>query len=305
MPDTILPTSEAAACCEPSCCADIETSARSTKSADTSVRQKVRSGYASIARGESSSCCGTDDTDATLFAQGVGYKAEELAVLPEGTNLGLSCGNPTALAQLQPGEVVLDLGAGAGFDALLASAQVGAEGQVIGVDMTPEMVDRARANALTYAEHTGIDNIEFRLGEIEHLPVADGSIDVILSNCVINLSPDKSQVWQEIARVLKPNGRVSVSDIALKRPLPDQVLDAVEALIGCVAGAVLITDTEVMVREAGLIDVALEEKDGHIAAMETWHDPLYREIQDGLPPETVPADFITSLSVSARKPEAN
>lgn len=304
MPDTILPTSETTPCCEPSCCADEETSAAATRSADSSVRQKVRAGYASIARGESSSCCGSDDADAALFAQGVGYKAEELEALPEGTNLGLSCGNPTALAQLKSGEVVLDLGSGAGFDALLASAQVGSEGHVIGVDMTPEMVDRARANAVTNAERTGIDNVDFRLGEIEHLPVADASVDVILSNCVINLSPDKSAVWREIARVLRPNGRVSVSDIALKRPLPDQVKDAVEALVGCVAGAALVADTEEMVQQAGLIDITLEEKDGNIAAMETWHDPLYREIQDGLPSGTVPADFITSLSVSARKPEA-
>lgn len=299
MPDPSAPDIDAGACCEPTCCAETH-AADATK--DEPVRQTVRDGYARIARGEASSCCGNAETDATRFAQRVGYDADELESLPDGANLGLSCGNPTALAALRPGEVVLDLGSGAGFDVFIAAGRVGPTGQVIGVDMTAQMIDRARANAVVHAERTRVDNVEFRLGEIEHLPVADASVDVVISNCVINLSPDKPGVWREIARVLKPGGRVSVSDIALKRELPTQVRGAVEALVGCVAGAVLVADTRAMVSAAGLVDVELDEKDGNIAAMETWHDPLYREIGAGLPSGTSPVDFITSLSVSARQP---
>lgn len=299
MPDPSAPDIDAGACCEPTCCTATDPG---TATKHETVRQAVRDGYARIARGEASSCCGNAETDATRFAQRVGYDADELESLPDGANLGLSCGNPTALAALKPGEVVLDLGSGAGFDVFIAAGRVGPTGQVIGVDMTAQMIDRARANAVAHAERTGVDNVEFRLGEIEHLPVADASVDVVISNCVINLSPDKPQVWREIARVLKPAGRVSVSDIALKRELPTQVRGAVEALVGCVAGAVLVADTRTMVSAAGLVDVELDEKDGDIAAMETWHDPLYREIEAGLPSGTSAVDFITSLSVSARQP---
>lgn len=299
MPDPTTPDIDAGSFCEPTCCAWTDPSAVTE---DEPIRQAVRDGYARIARGEVSSCCGSTETDATRFAQQVGYDADELESLPDGANLGLSCGNPTALAALSPGEVVLDLGSGAGFDVFIAASRVGPTGQVIGVDMTAEMIDRARANAVAHASRTGVGNVEFRLGEIEHLPVADASVDVVISNCVINLSPDKPGVWREIARVLKPGGRVSVSDIALKRELPAQVRGAVEALVGCVAGAVLVTDTQAMVSAAGLVDVELDEEDGNIAAMETWHDPLYREIEAGLPTDTSPADFVTSLSVSARQP---
>ncbi|MDP7449778.1 MAG: arsenite methyltransferase [Candidatus Latescibacteria bacterium] len=283
--------------CEPTCCTDTGTPVATTEQ----TRSTVRRGYASIARGEASSCCGNTASDATDLARGVGYDSDELASRPEGANLGLSCGNPTALAALTGGEVVLDLGSGAGFDVFIAADRVGPEGRVIGVDMTAEMIDRARQNAASYTERTGIDNVEFRLGEIEHLPVADASVDVVISNCVINLSPDKTAVWREIARVLKPGGRVSVSDIALKRALPDQVREAVQALVGCVAGAVMVADTEAMARAAGLADITLEQRDGNIAAMESWHDPLYREIEAGLPSGTTPSDFVTSLAVSARK----
>jgi len=262
----------------------------------------VRDGYARIARGESSSCCGGADMDAGQFAQNVGYDAAELDALQDGANLGLSCGNPTALASLQPGEVVLDLGSGAGFDVFIAASRVGPSGRVIGVDMTADMIERARLNATAFVQRTGIDNVEFRLGEIEHLPVADSSVDVIISNCVINLSPEKTQVWQEIARVLKPNGRVAVSDIALKQALPESVRSAVGSLVGCVDGAVLVAETASMARAAGLVDVELAERDQNIAAMDAWHDPLYREIETQLPVGTAPVDFITSLSVSARKP---
>ena len=176
--------------------------------------------------------------------------------------MGLSCGNPAALAALKPGEVVLDLGSGGGFDVFIAGRKVGATGRAIGVDMTPEMLAKARRNIAGYRKETGLDNVEFRLGEIEHLPVADNSVDVIISNCVINLSPDKPQVWREMARVLKPGGRVAVSDMALLKPLPPEVRKMVEALVGCVAGAVLVSETGRMASEAGLTGIDLKVKTG-------------------------------------------
>jgi len=236
------------------------------------------------------------------LAQYVGYSSEELTALPEGANMGLSCGNPTALASLKAGEVVLDLGAGGGFDVFIAGRKVGASGRAIGVDMTPEMLSKARKNIATYSERSGLDNVEFRLGEIEHLPVADSSVDVVISNCVLNLSPDKPQVWREIARVLKPGGRVAVSDLALLKPLPSEVKSTVEALVGCVAGAVLATETERMAREAGLTEIRLEPKKEYVEAMTDWHDPLYLKIIEALPKGSSPADYITSLSVTVEKP---
>ena len=296
-------TASAADCCAPTCCGD-DAAVDGATSED--VRGTVRDGYGRIARGEQRSCCGPASSccgsgDADGLARAVGYADDELADLPDGANMGLSCGNPTALAELRPGEVVLDLGSGGGFDVFVASGHVGAEGRAIGVDMTADMIEKARANAVAHRERTGIDNVEFRLGEIEHLPVADASVDVVISNCVINLSPHKAQVWREIARVLKPGGRVAVSDLALKRPLPQAVREMVEALVGCVAGAVLVSETEAMARDAGLGDIELEPKDAYIAAMEEWHDPLYRQIVEHLPAGTSPADFVTSLSVSARR----
>lgn len=275
------------------------------------VRESVREGYSQIALGVStsccgpgpSSCCGSDDRDtADMLAEAIGYSPEELAVLPEGANMGLSCGNPIALASLQPGEVVVDLGSGGGFDIFVAAQKVGPEGRAIGVDMTPEMLSKARKNSVSFMDKTGLSNVEFRLGEIEHLPLADNSVDVILSNCVINLSPDKPQVWREIARVLKPGGRVSVSDLALVQPLPKKILDMVEALIGCVAGAALVSDTEKWVREAGLVEIGLEQKRDYIEAMTEWSDPLYVKIIEALPVGTKPSDTITSLLVTATKP---
>jgi len=217
--------------------------------------------------------------------------------VPEGANLGLGCGNPQAIAALRPGETVLDLGSGAGFDCLLAARQVGPTGHVIGVDMTHEMLKQARANAT----RIGAANVEFRLGEIEHLPVADASVDVVISNCVLNLSPDKPQVWREIARVLKPGGRVAVSDLALLKPLPEHVLESIEALVGCVAGAVLVSDTEQMMRAAGLIDIQLREKPEYVRSVMSFEDPLYQKIVENLPKSTTPADFITSLDIQGRK----
>lgn len=282
------------------------------------VREKVRAGYAAIAEGapkraeapaqssccSGTSCCGPDaPDDANALAEAVGYHPGDLAAIPEGANMGLSCGNPTALAALREGEVVVDLGSGGGFDIFIAGRRVGATGRAIGVDMTPEMIAKARRNSVVYTQKTGLENVEFRLGEIEHLPLADNSADVIISNCVINLSPDKSAVWREIARVLKPGGRVAVSDLALVQPLPPKIATMVEALVGCVAGAALISDTERHLREAGLTDVVLERKDGYVDAMVGWNDPLYARIVQEIPPGSKVSDFVTSLNVSARKPQ--
>jgi SAM-dependent methyltransferase len=272
-----------------------------------SVRQAVREGYGKIATSEAEcgcggvSCCGSDVEDSADLAKYVGYSAEELAALPEGANMGLSCGNPNTLAAVKPGEVVLDLGSGGGFDVFIAARKVGATGRAIGVDMTPEMLAKARKNIGPYRERSGLDNVEFRLGEIEHLPVADNCVDVVISNCVINLSPDKPQVWRELARVLKPGGRVAVSDLALLQALPAQILQMVEALVGCVAGAVLLSETERMVREAGLTEIRLKPKTDYIRAMTDWNDPLYKKIIEHLPAGSGPADYLTSLEVTARK----
>lgn len=274
------------------------------------IRNTVRAGYGQIAKGGGSCCgatssaCGSTPVDSEKLARQVGYSAEELAALPEGANMGLSCGNPNALASLQEGETVLDLGSGGGFDVFIAGKKVGQAGRAIGVDMTAEMLAKARRNTQSYRQTTGLDNVEFRLGEIEHLPAADSSVDVIISNCVINLSPDKPQVWRELSRVLKPGGRVAVSDLALLKPLPPAIVQMVEALVGCVAGAVLVSETERMAREAGLTDIVLNPKSGYIDGMVDWQDPLYQKILTSLPPGTKPGDYITSLEITARKPGA-
>ena len=271
------------------------------------VRQKVREGYRRIALAEQSgcsarSCCSSGLRQTAKLADVIGYAAEDLKALPDGANMGLSCGNPTALAALKPGEVVLDLGSGGGLDIFIAGRKVGPRGRAIGVDMTPEMLAKARRNIAKYQKRTGLDNVEFRLGEIEHLPVADNSVDVVISNCVINLSPDKPQVWREMARVLKPGGRVAVSDLALLRPLPPKLVRMVEALVGCIAGAVLAEETERMARAAGLAEILLSPKTDYVAAMEHWNDSFYAKLVAALPRNTRPADFITSLEASARKP---
>jgi len=271
------------------------------------VRQVVREGYGKIAQtsgsccGASASCCGSTDTVSEDLARHIGYSAEELAALPDGANMGLSCGNPNALALLKPGEVVLDLGSGGGFDVFIAGRKVGATGRAIGVDMTAEMLQRARKNLETYRQASGLNNVEFRLGEIEHLPVADASVDVVISNCVLNLSPDKPQVWREIARVLRPGGRVAVSGLALLKPLPVAVVEMVEALIGCVAGAVLVSDTERMARAAGLTDIVLKPRAAYIDGMVDWQDALYQKIITHLPAGAKASDYITSLEITAVK----
>jgi SAM-dependent methyltransferase len=273
------------------------------------VHEKVRKGYGQIAQSSGSccgpkpGCCGSSPVASADLARHIGYSPEELAALPEGANMGLSCGNPNALAALQPGEVVLDLGSGGGFDVFIAGRKVGATGRAIGVDMTAEMLGKARTNIAAYREQTGLENVEFRLGEIERLPVADNSVDAIISNCVKNLSPDKPQVWREMARVLKPGGRVAVSDLALLKPLPPAIAEMVEALVGCVAGAVLVSETERMAKEAGLTDILLKAKSDYIDGMVNWKDPLYQKIIAKLPPGAKPSDYITSLEITARKPD--
>jgi arsenite methyltransferase len=274
------------------------------------VRQSVREGYGKIAQSGGSCCgsressCGATGVASDDLARHVGYSAHELAALPEGANMGLSCGNPNALAALKPGETVLDLGSGGGFDVFIAGRKVGASGRAIGVDMTSEMLQKARKNLAAYRQSSGLDNVEFRLGEIEHLPLADASVDVVISNCVINLSPDKPQVWREIARVLKPGGRVAVSDLALLKPLPREILGMIEALVGCVAGAALVADTERMAREAGLTEIELNPKAAYVDGMVDWQDPLYQKIIASLPAGRKASDYITSLEVKARKPGA-
>ncbi len=265
------------------------------------IRGAVRSGYARIAQG-GCGCCGQAlGGNSSAVSRGLGYGKAELKALPAGADMGLSCGNPTAFAFLKPGEVVLDLGAGGGLDVFLAGQKVGRHGLAIGVDMTPEMLSRARRNIAAYRRRTGLSNVEFRLGEIEHLPVADASVDVVISNCVINLSPDKPQVWREIARVLKSGGRVAVSDLALFRLLPPAVRVSASALVGCVAGAVLVSRVRAMVRAAGLTAVRFASNPGVVDAMTEWNDPLYRLVRTRLPAGNRLSDYVTSLSVEATK----
>ena len=209
----------------------------------------------------SGGCCGHDAQARTL-----GYSAEDLATAPDGANLGLGCGNPVALASLKPGQTVLDLGAGAGFDAFLAARAVGPEGRVIGVDMTPEMVAKARANA----KKGGRTNVEFRLGEIEALPVADATVDVIVSNCVINLCPDKRPVYREAFRVLRPGGRIAVSDVVAREELSDEVKRDLALHSGCLAGATLHDELIRILQEAGFTDIVVRAKGNSDEVITSW-----------------------------------
>src|SRR4030043_42949 len=225
------------------------------------VRKVVREGYAQVAKSGSSCCapqssCGCSSNVATDISKRIGYSDQDIESVPDGANLGLGCGNPIALASLKKGEVVLDLGSGAGFDCFLAANIVGKSGKVIGVDMTPEMIEKARENA----RQGGYQNVEFRLGEIENLPTADNSIDVIISNCVINLSPDKARVFSEAFRVLKPGGRLMVSDIVLMNELPDSIKKSVAAYIGCVAGASMKDEYLDNIKAAGFKEVTIVEE---------------------------------------------
>jgi arsenite methyltransferase len=280
--------------------------AMSTTSNNENIRQTVLKAYEQIAttQGQQKSCCssfgGKREDDA--FAKKIGYTAEELAALPEGANMGLSCGNPTAIASLMEGETVLDLGCGGGFDVFIAAKKVGPTGRSIGVDMSPAMIHKARQNSLNFQKRTDLTNVEFRLGEIEHLPAADSSIDVIISNCVVNLSPEKEQVWRDVARVLKPGGRACISDIALLQPLPESLRKSIAALVGCVAGAALVEDVVRMVNAAGLVVTSAERESAFIQQMETSGDPLYKNIMKDAPEGTNPHDYVTSLRLVATKP---
>jgi len=222
------------------------------------IRQVVREGYAQIAKQDSSccasksSCCGSTDL-AEEISKNIGYTEEDLNTVPEGANLGLGCGNPVALASLKQGENVLDLGSGVGFDCFLAANKVGKDGKVIGVDMTSEMIERARENA----RKGNYENVEFRLGEIENIPAADNSVDIVISNCVINLSPDKKRVFTEAFRVLKPGGRLMISDLVLLKELPDFIKHSVEAYIGCLSGAVMRDEYIDAIKSAGFQNVEI------------------------------------------------
>ncbi len=247
------------------------------------VRQAVREVYAKAADGcVVPGCCGPNP-GASLQ---LGYTAEDVAGVPEGANLGLGCGNPQAIAALRPGETVLDLGSGAGFDCFLAAKQVGPTGRILGVDMTPAMISKARANAA----RVGAENVEFRLGEIEHLPVGDASIDVILSNCVVNLSPDKAAAFREAFRVLRPGGRVAISDVVATAPIPADLRGKLEAYTGCIAGAALIGDIERMLREAGFADIRVETRADLSACIADWM------------PGTGAESVVASATIEARKP---
>jgi len=235
------------------------------------IRAAVRESYGKVATQSGGGCCSTASSCCTPapageVSMGLGYSSSEVSVVPDGANLGLGCGNPQAIAALKTGETVLDLGSGAGFDAFLAARAVGDAGHVIGVDMTPEMLDKARSNALK----GGYTNVEFRRGQIEELPVADATVDVIISNCVINLSPEKARVFAESFRVLKPGGRLAISDIVATAELPEEARKDLALYTGCMAGASSITELENMMREAGFTAIAIKPKDESREFIRTW-----------------------------------
>ncbi|HVK75551.1 MAG TPA: arsenite methyltransferase [Kofleriaceae bacterium] len=254
-----------------------------TKADET--RAVVREHYGTIAKVGGScapGCCGTTPAG---YARTLGYSADDQQAVPEGADLGLGCGNPTAIAALRSGETVLDLGSGAGFDCFLAARQVGPTGRVIGVDMTAEMVARARDNA----RKVKAENVELRLGEIEHLPVADGSVDVILSNCVINLSPEKGAVFREAFRVLRPGGRLAISDVVATGPIPAELQDQAAALAGCISGAAPIDDVRAMLRDAGFTDVEIRIARQSAEVVGSWLPGI--------------ENFVASATIEARKPD--
>lgn len=261
------------------------------------VRDAVRERYADLASKGSSCCCDrtANDIDPAVLTRKtgydeslrLGYTEDDLAAAPEGANLGLGCGNPQAIAALKPGEVVVDLDAGAGFDCFLAARAVGPTGHVIGVDMTPEMVTKARENAAK----SDYGNVEFRLGEIEHLPVADGTADVIISNCVINLSPDKPAVYADAFRVLKPGGRLAVSDVVATAVLPPEWRHDMRLMSACIAGASTVSEVKDMLRATGFVDINVEPKDQSREFIQEWQ------------PGRKLDDYVLSASITAKKPQ--
>ncbi len=270
---------------------------------DEEIRKVVREGYGKIAVQENSCCgpvntCGCGSSQDTA-SKAMGYTEKDLDTVPNGANLGLGCGNPTALASLKEGEVVLDLGSGAGFDCFLAANAVGQGGRVIGVDMTAEMIEKARENV----RKGDYQNVEFRLGEIENLPAADNSVDVVISNCVINLSPDKGRVFKEAYRVLKPGGRVMISDIVLLRELPDAVKSSIAAYVGCVAGATTKREYLATIKAAGFQEVEIVSE---VSAKGMYNEATAGAIVDslGMSPGIIEetASSIVSIKVRAVKP---
>ena len=257
------------------------------------IREAVRENYGHIVESASSccdisSCCTSSAQQPQLLSLQLGYSQADLVAVPEGANLGLGCGNPQAIANLMPGEIVLDLGSGAGLDCFLAARQVGASGRVIGVDMTAQMIAKARANA----QEAGYDNVEFRLGEIEHLPVADASVDVIISNCVINLSPDKADVFSEAFRVLRAGGRLAVSDVVAFAKIPDEVRGDMALLSACISGAEDVGVIERLLHEAGFEEVMVAPKEESKVFMADWA------------PDAPITDYVVSATIEGRKPAA-
>jgi ubiquinone/menaquinone biosynthesis C-methylase UbiE len=272
------------------------------------IKKVVREGYAKIAKQDNSCCapanlcCGSTDLTENISKK-IGYTDEELKAVPEGANLGLGCGNPVALASLKEGETVLDLGSGAGFDCFLAARKVGKNGRIIGVDMTPEMIEKARENA----KKGNYRNVEFRLGEIENLPAANNSVDVLISNCVINLVPDKSKVFMEAFRVLKPGGRLMISDIVLLKELPSFIKNSIEAYIGCVAGAIIKDEYIEAIKAAGFQKVKILNETSFPSELIT-NDPTAKAIIENLeiPLEKLKevTNSIASIKVYGVKPIA-
>lgn len=256
------------------------------------IRHAVRQQYGLVAErngggcGCGTACCETPTAGAGELSQALGYSTDELGAVPDGANMGLGCGNPQAIAALKPGETVLDLGSGGGFDSFLAARQVGENGHVIGVDMTPEMLSKARANGAK----GGYRNVGFRLGEIENLPVADSSIDVIISNCVINLSPDKPRVFNEAFRVLKPGGRLAISDVVAFAELPEAIREDMALYTGCMAGASMATDVDAMLRASGFTKVRVTPRDESRTFIGDWA------------PGTDISEYVVSASIEAVKP---
>ncbi|UNC91413.1 arsenite methyltransferase [Candidatus Contubernalis alkaliaceticus] len=260
-------------------------------SKDKDMRKEVEKMYSKIAKEEAESCfptssCCEKDFSSAEYAEKLGYSAEDILSLPQGANMGLGCGNPQAIASLKPGEVVLDLGSGGGLDCFLASGKVGEEGRIIGVDMTSEMLEKARKNA----KQGNYQNVEFRLGEIENLPAADNMVDVIISNCVVNLSTNKPRVFEEMFRVLKPGGRVAMTDMVATSPIPDIFLDDPNLYSSCITGASLIKDLEQMLRGVGFQEIKITPKEESRDFIKDWTQSLKAE------------DYVVSATIEARKP---